>query len=104
MGMLNMPKAMYKAQQAKKQMSKIEAAGAHGSVSVLMNGLNEIVEVEIDVEDMIDGETISKKDFEKAMSDVQNSFKKAVAEAKKRIEKEMMSSANLDDIKGMLGM
>jgi hypothetical protein len=29
-----MPKAMYKAQQAKKQMSKIEAAGAHGSVSV----------------------------------------------------------------------
>lgn len=99
-----MPKAMYKAQQAKKQMSKLEAAGSHGAVSVLMNGLNEIVEVEIDSENFLDGDSISRNDFDKAMSEVQNSFKKAVADAKKQIEKQLMSSANLDDIKGMLGL
>ena len=101
---MNVPKAMYKAQQAKKQMSKIQVAGTSGSVSILMNGLNEIVEIEIDEEGLTDSDTISRDEFEKILKKLKDQFKSAMSDAKKQLEKEMMNSANLDDIKEMLGL
>ncbi|MCA9386420.1 YbaB/EbfC family nucleoid-associated protein [Candidatus Dojkabacteria bacterium] len=104
MGIMNVPKAMYKAQQAKKQMSKIQVAGTSGSVSILMNGLNEIVEIEIDEEGLTDSDTISRDEFEKILKKLKDQFKNAMSDAKEQLEKEMMNSANLDDIKEMLGL
>ncbi len=104
MGVLDFPKAMYKAQQAKKKMSKIEVAGQDGAVSVLMNGLNEIVEVEIDSDVLTDNDMISRDELERILKKLAEQFRKANADAKKQLEKEMMNSANLDDIKEMLGM
>ena len=104
MGIMNVPKAMYKAQQAKKQMSKIQVAGVDGEVSVLMNGLNEIVEIEIDEDALTDSDSISRDEFERIIKNLKKQFKNAVADAKKQLEKEMMNSANLDDIKEMLGL
>ncbi|MCA9381244.1 YbaB/EbfC family nucleoid-associated protein [Candidatus Dojkabacteria bacterium] len=101
---MNVPKAMYKAQQAKKQMSKIQVAGVDGEVSVLMNGLNEIVEIEIDEDALTDSDSISRDEFERIIKNLKKQFKNAVADAKKQLEKEMMNSANLDDIKEMLGL
>lgn len=99
MGVLDMPKAMYKAQQAKKKMQKIQVVGQHGSVSVLMNGLNDIVEIEINEDAFGDNE-----DMTTMLKRIAEDTKKAIADAKKALEKEMMNSANLDDIKEMLGM
>ena len=101
---MNVPKAMYKAQQAKKQMSKIQVAGVDGEVSVLMNGLNEIVEIEIDEDALTDSDSISRDEFERIIKNLKKQFKNAVADEKKQLEKEMMNSANLDDIKEMLGL
>ena len=104
MSLLNAPKAMYKAQQAKKQMSKIEVAGRNGNVSVLMNGLNDIVEVEIDKENLLGSDSISRDEFSKIANKLSEEFKKAVADAKKQLEKEIMNSSSMEDIKGMLGL
>lgn len=101
---MDVPKAMYKAQQAKKKMSRIEVAGQNGAVSVLMNGLNEIVEVEIDDEELMDSDSMSPEEFARAMKKLADQFKKAVADAKKQLEKEMMNSTSIDELKDMLGM
>jgi DNA-binding protein YbaB len=106
MGVLNVPKAVYKAQQAKKKMSKIQAAGKDEAVSILMNGLSEVAEVEIDSDDLMsyfDGMDIDPKLVEKISKRLSKNFLKAYADAKKQIEKQLMSSASLDDLKEMLG-
>lgn len=100
MGMLDVPKALYKAQQAKKRMEKIRAAGAEGAVSVLMNGLGEIEEVEIDR--ALFAELI-QKDSNDAASTLEDQIKKAIAKAKKELEKQLMSSTDLNDLKSLLG-
>jgi DNA-binding protein YbaB len=106
MGVLNVPKAVYKAQQAKKKMSKIQAAGKDEVISILMNGLSEVAEVEVDhieLMDYFEGLDIDPKLLEKISKRISKNFLKAYADAKKQIEKQLMSSASLDDLKEMLG-
>lgn len=103
MGITSAPKALYKAQQAKKKMSQIQAAGQSETIAILMNGLNELEEIELNTsyiseEYGIDSDTIAK------LSDkLSKDIKKAFADAKKQIEQQLMSSTSLEDLKGLLG-
>ncbi len=91
MGVFDVPKALYKAQQAKSKMGKIQVAGKEGAVAVLLNGLSEVKEVEIDIE-------ILKEEFPELTEDqlkklaklLAKQFKKALADGKKSLEKELM--------------
>lgn len=106
MGVLNVPKALYKAQQAKKKMSKIEAAGKDESVVVVMNGLSELSDVDFDMDEfktLFPENTLSDSQIEEISKKLSKNFKKAFEDAKKQIEKELMSSTSLDDLKGLLG-
>lgn len=106
MGVLNVPKALYKAQQAKKRMSKIEAAGKDESVVIVMNGLSEITEVDFEMEEfksLFADKGLSDSQIEEISKKLSKNFKKAFEDAKKQIEKELMSSTSLDDLKGLLG-
>ncbi len=105
MGVFNVPKALYKAQQAKNQMSKLKAAGQQGPVGILVNGLNEIVEVEIDVDSLsaMFEDSIPRNTLEKIANILSQSTKKAFADAKKQIEQELIKSTSLDDLKDLLG-
>lgn len=103
MGMLDIPKAVYKAQQTKKKMSKIQAAGRNGAVSMLVNGLNDIDEVEINVE-VLAGmfPDMPESELQKLAEELANSIKKAFADAKKQIEKKLVESTNMDDLRDLL--
>ncbi|MDQ6985887.1 MAG: hypothetical protein Q9M91_07875 [Candidatus Dojkabacteria bacterium] len=108
MGVLGVPKAIYKAQQAKKKMSQIQAAGKEGMVGVLLNGLNDIEEDEIDrIELKSELENLGVKTTEdqvdKLADLLEKQIKKAFAAAKKNLEKELISSTSLEDLKGLLG-
>lgn len=105
MSILNAPKAVYKAQQAKKQMEKIQAAGISDGVSILTNGLNDVVDVEIDIDMYRDilGESFDEEKMKKLLMKLAEGFKKASADAKKHLERELMASTSLDDLKGLLG-
>ncbi len=105
MNILNVPKAVYKAQQAKKKMSQIQVAGVSGNLSLLVNGLNEIEEIEVDYEALknelnldIDDEVIKQ-----IVKNITKNAKSAFADARKQLEKELMNSTNLDDLKSLLG-
>ena len=103
MGITSAPKALYKAQQAKKRMSKIQAAGQSDSIAVLMNGLNEIEEVELNYEFIAEEFDVDIDKLKKLSEKLSKDIKKAFADAKKQIEQELISSTSLDDLKGLLG-
>ncbi len=106
MGMLNIPKAVYKAQQAKNKMSKIEAAGKDEAVIIVLNGLNEITNVDFDVDELkntFKSSDISDIDLEALMKKLSKNIKKSFQDAKKQIEKELISSTSIDDLKNLLG-
>lgn len=103
MSLLNAPKAIYKAQQAKKQMSKIQAAGMADGVSILLNGLNDVVEIEIEETYVSDLLSQHGQNAAKVKDALQKSIKNAFADAKKQLEKELVSSTSLEDLKELLG-
>lgn len=102
---MDVPKALYKAQQAKGKMSKIQAAGKNGAVAVLLNGLSEVKEVEISIDELREllGDSVSEQDLKIIAKQLSKQFKKALEDAKKALEKEMMNSADLDELKNLFG-
>lgn len=99
-----MPKAMYKANQAKKRMAKIQAAGKSGIIGVLVNGLSEVDDVEVDREELklllgIEDDEV----VERVAKAIEKDIKEALNAAKKNLEKELIKNTNLDELKGLLG-
>lgn len=103
MGITSAPKALYKAQQAKRKMSKIQAAGQSDSIAVLMNGLNELVEVELNYDFIAEEFDIDIDKIKKLSDKLSKDVKRAFADAKKQIEQELISSTSMEDLKGLLG-
>lgn len=94
MGVLDMAKMVRKAQQTRSQMKKITAAGRSKSemTAVLINGLNDIEEIEFAPELF---EDISPKTLEK---EVIEAFK----DAKKNLEKALAETMDMDSIRDLL--
>lgn len=105
MGVLDMAKMAQKAMQAKKQMSKINAAGKSGSLGVLIDGLYSVVEVEINKDELRKelGFEIDDRSLQKIVDVFKKNTKNAFNDSKKALEKELASSTSLDDLKNLLG-
>jgi DNA-binding protein YbaB len=104
MGVFDMAKMAQKAMQAKKQMSKIQAAGKAGSLGVLIDGLYNVVEVEVD-RDILKSELGIELDdnaLDKIAKSMEKNVKDSFSNAKKSLEKELANSTNLDDLKNLL--
>lgn len=100
-----MAKMAQKAMAAKKQMSKIKAAGKSGSVGVLIDGLYSVEEVEINREELRKelGNDISERDLDKVIQIFEKNVKSAFNDSKKALEKELANSASIEDLKNLLG-
>lgn len=102
MNILGVPRAIQKANQAKKQMQAIQSLGQSGAVNLLLNGINEIEEVEIDQGFLMQlglSSDISEKLARKLAEDI----KKSYANAKKDIEKKIVQNTSIDDLRELLG-
>ena len=88
MGILDTAKALRKAQQAKSQMSKISVAGSSksGLTALLLNGLNEIGEIQFD------DELFENADKNKVSKEVMEAFK----DARKQLEQELAQSLDIN--------
>ena len=94
MGVLNAAKMLRKAQQAKTSMKAITVAGKSrsGLTALLLNGLNEILELEFSDELM---QNVKKERLEREVIE-------AYADAKKELEKQLAANMDLDSIRDML--
>lgn len=104
MGVIDTAKMINKARQAKKKMEQVEAVGREGFVAILINGLYDVNDIEIDLEKFMNefndiDESTAKKVADRFSEDVA----KAMKDAKKQLEKELASMTSLDDLKGLLG-
>jgi DNA-binding protein YbaB len=105
MGIMDTAKMVNKARKAKKQMEQVEAAGKAGSLAVLMNGLYEISDVDVNMDELaaeLDN-AVSDDELRKIKKLIENNVKNAMKDAKKSLEKELASMTSLDDLKGLLG-
>lgn len=104
MGLMDNVSMMRKAMQAKNRMKKIQAAGQSDLVSVLINGLNDIVEVEID-KDALSAilTTIDEATLQQLIRKLKESIKQSMNDAKKQLEKELVSNTSMDELRDMLG-
>lgn len=95
MGIIDTAKMIRKAQQAKSQMGKIEVIGRSksGNLSILMNGLTEIVEVNVEEAIMV-GLTTKQ---------LQKEIKEAYSDARKQLELAMRNNMSMDSLKDLLG-
>lgn len=106
MGLMDNVSMMRKAMQAKNRMKNIQAAGQSDPVSVLLNGLNDVVEVEIDKDGflrLLEGASVDEATLNKIIKKLKESIKTAMNDAKKQLEKELVSSTNMDELRSMLG-
>lgn len=92
-------KDLYKMQAEARDMQKkmkqviVSGTSKKEDVEVRMNGLNEVIEIDINP-DILDQE--NKKLIEKAI-------KQALKDATKKLQKEMMKDMDIDKLKSMLG-
>ncbi len=94
MGILNSAKMLRKAQKAKSSMKAIAVAGKSksGMTAILLNGLNEIQEIEFADELM---ENVNKQKLTKEVIEAFN-------DAKHELEKQLASTMDMDSIRDML--
>ncbi len=107
MGVFDVAKAMNNARKMKNQMSKIQAAGKGGMISMLLNGVNDLDEVEVNRDELyayLEPLGVSRDTSDKLAKRLEDNIKEAYGNTKKNLEKEMVKSANMDDLKSMLGM
>lgn len=92
---MDMAKMVRKAQQTRSSMKKVQAAGKSksGLTAVLLNGLNDIEEIEFAdelFESCPDKKTITKE------------VKEAYADAKKVLEQQLAQNMSLDNLRDLL--
>jgi DNA-binding protein YbaB len=94
MGIIDMTKALRKAQQTKNAMKNIQAVGQSKSkqTALLLNGINEIIELNFE------DELIQKGDAKAISKEVIQAYD----EARKDLEKQMAESMNMDDLRDLL--
>lgn len=102
MNILGIPRAIQKANQAKKQMQAIQSLGESGAVRLLLNGINEIEEVEID-QGFLMQFGLSSDISEKLARQLAEDIKKSYTNAKKDIEKKIVQNTSIDDLRELLG-
>lgn len=107
MGVFDMARMAQKAMAAKAKMSKMTAAGQKGSVGILINGLYEVLKVEISsqvLRDSLGGLTsVSESDLSEIISKIERDFIESNKEARQNLEKDMSNSTNFEDLKDILG-
>ncbi len=106
MGVLDIPKMIAKAREAQNRAKKIEAAGKHGSASILVNGLIDWVEDEINLDAVMQKANVSEENrvlAEKIVKTVREDLRLSFEDAKKQLQKKMQETMNVDDIKDLLG-
>jgi len=106
MGVLDIPKMIAKAREAQNRAKKIQAAGQHGSASMLVNGLIDWVEDEVSVDAVMQKANISadqKALVEKVVKITREDLRLSFEDAKKQLQKKMQETMNVDDIKDLLG-
>ncbi len=94
MGIIDMGKALRKAQQTKSAMKNLQAVGQSKSkrTAVLLNGINEMVEL------TFEDELVQESDAKQLAKEVIQAYD----EARKDLEKQMANSMNMDDIRDLL--
>lgn len=99
-----MAKMAQKAMKARSAMSKIKAAGKNGSLAMAIDGLYNVTDVEVDKETLKSeiGYEIEDRVLEKVINVFKNNIKRASADTKKALEKELQNNTSMDDLKSML--
>jgi DNA-binding protein YbaB len=98
-GMFNQAKELYKLQKEAREMQKkmkaikVEGLSDDEMVKVIMDGTQEIIEIEIDDEMM---SVDLKKELVK-------SLKQGLKDAQKQVQKQMMKDMDISQLKNMLG-
>lgn len=104
--MFDMAKMAQKAMAAKAKMSKMTAAGQKGSVGMLINGLYEVLKVEVDSQELRDSlgglNSISDSDLSSIISKLERDFVEANKDARQNLEKDMAANTSIDDLKDIL--
>ncbi len=104
MGIMDLPKLAMKARQMQSQMSKTKAAGKHGTIAIIINGLYSIIDREPDMDALAEKfPNIERNELERLVNLVLSDVTKALDDAKGNLQKDMASNTSMDDIKSMLG-
>jgi hypothetical protein len=103
MGVMDMAKMARQAMAARNKMSKIKAAGKHGSLAMAIDGLYNTTDVEIDRDELrAELGEVDDKMLDKIIRVFENNIQKASADTKKSLEKELAKSTSMEDLKSML--
>lgn len=101
-----MAKLAKKAMDARKKMSALTAAGVSNSVGVLVNGLYEVLQVEINKEELTSRLPFLTKlgddDLNILLKRIEKDFLEAHKSARQELEKQLSQNTNIDDLKGLL--
>lgn len=103
MGVFDTAKLINKARKAKKRMEQIEVVGvdAGAMMRVLINGLGDLVDVDLDLETLKNSLGEDFSDDSRLKEVLENGIREAFKDAKKNLEKEL-ASTNLEDLKDLL--
>lgn len=103
MGIMDTAKMVNEARKARKKMSQMEVVGKSGSLAVLMNGLYDVTDMEVNMDELKQelGDSFSDKQYSQIADLFTKNIKKAMEDAKKNLEKQMASMTSLDDLKNM---
>ncbi len=103
--MMDTAKMLNEARKARKKMSQMQVAGQSGSMAVLMNGLYDVEDVDIDADKLKEelGDSFTDEQIKKITENAKKRIKESMNDAKKQLEKELASMTSLDDLKNLLG-
>lgn len=98
-----MAKMAQKAMQAQKQMSKIKAAGKSSYLGVLIDGLYNVSDSEVNREELKNELDLGLDDraIEKIAKSIEKHTKDSFNNANKALKEELKNSTNLDDLKNL---
>lgn len=100
---MDMAKMARQAMAARSKMSKIKAAGKHGSLAMVIDGLYNVTDIEIN-KDELRAELGDIEDglLDKIVRVFSKNIQKASADTKKALEKELSQNTSMEDLKSML--
>ncbi len=102
-----MAKLAKKAMEAKKKMSSFQSAGVSGGVGILINGLYDLLKVEISKERYIQSlpflQNYDSDELNIFLERLQEDFLNSYKKARQELDKMLSSNTNIEDLKGFLG-
>lgn len=100
-----MAKLLRNAQQARKKMGDMRGVGKSGSVGIIINGMYQPLEIEVDeaeLRNMLARFNIEDKLIREIKNIFEKDIKNSLASANKDLQTEMSKSTSMDDFKKML--